>query len=88
MKTGIFSILSAMILFAVSSCVGPKEVEVHKLEGFALGTVWSVTIKGDMPDDMRDQIESLLTQADRSMSVFNPESTISKLNDNRSDRVA
>lgn len=82
-KKSIF-FLSALLLFAACK---PAEPQIHKLEGMALGTVWSVTIKGDMPDDMRERIESLLHDAEKSMSIFDPGSLISRLNNNRTDTL-
>ncbi len=76
-----------IIFFAVLS-VGCSRVEpVAKFEGFALGTVYSVSVKGDVPREIEARIDSVFAMAERSMSVFNKASLLSRLNRNETDLV-
>ncbi len=76
-------ILSAVGI--LMSCVPRPETTV--LEGFALGTTYSITIVGDVPADIRMRVDSVFAEADASMSVFNPESLLSRINRNETDSV-
>ncbi len=58
---------------------------VTTLNGTALGTVYQISVKGEMPDGLRDKLDSLFHAADGSLSVFNSDSRLSRINDNRTD---
>ncbi|MBP3332016.1 MAG: FAD:protein FMN transferase [Tidjanibacter sp.] len=64
---------------------GSREWAVKTLNGTALGTVYQVSVKGEMPEGLREGLDSLFRAADMSLSVFNPESRLSRINDNRTD---
>lgn len=57
------------------------------IEGFSLGTVYRITVKGDVPDGLGSSLDSLFTAADNSMSVFNANSLLSRLNRNETDSL-
>ncbi len=77
--------LLLLICIAGLSCT--RQVPVAKYEGFALGTVYSVTVKGAAPQGLEARIDSVFTMADRSMSVFNKTSLLSRINSNETDSV-
>lgn len=68
------------IMLALCSCG-----KVTRLDGFALGTVYSVTVKGNAPADLQQQLDSLYAATEASMSVFDPASRLSRLNRNETD---
>lgn len=79
----IFPVLTAIVLMC--SCSGNKESHVY--EGFALGTSYSVIVKGKAPGDMQEKINAVFDEANASVSVFNPNSLLSRINRNETDLV-
>ncbi|MDR3351269.1 MAG: FAD:protein FMN transferase [Prevotellaceae bacterium] len=73
-----YRILIACLLF--STCA-PRS-GYHILEGFTMGTTFRIVYEGAPPEAVRAGIDSLLAQIDRSLSVYNPQSLISKMNRN------
>jgi thiamine biosynthesis lipoprotein len=69
----LFLIISSFIF----SC--EEKVEFFKIEGETQGTTYSIIYEGDHPDLKKD-IDSLLNVFDMSMSTYEPNSTISKIN--------
>lgn len=61
----------------------PKEKQYLHRDGFVFGTVYSVTYSNPDNKDLSAQITSALTAVNNSLSMFNPESTISKINNNQ-----
>ncbi len=75
--------LIIVLLFA--SCT-PK-AEYYKLSGFALGTSYNLTVAlRDTTGLIRD-VEGLLAEVESSMSVYDPQSLLSRLNRNETDSV-
>ena len=54
-----------------------------KREGFVFGTVYRVTYSNPEGRDLSVQINNALLAVDNSLSMFNPNSTISKINNNQ-----
>ena len=54
------------------------------VEGFAQGTTWHITYKSFKGEDLKPQIDSILTAFDNSMSAYNKESLLTKINNNDS----
>lgn len=54
-------------------------------EGIAWNTLYHITY--DSPSDLSDSISRIFVEIDASLSPFNPESTVSKINDNRTESV-
>lgn len=61
----------------------PKDKEYLHRDGFIFGTVYSVTYSNPENKDLSLQINSALEAVNASLSMFNPESTISKVNNNQ-----
>lgn len=57
------------------------------VEGFALGTVYKVTVTDIAPDSLRQQVERVCAAAESSMSVFDPHSLLSRINRNETDSL-
>ena len=76
----IIGLLSAAVLF---SC-GGKESYIYE-EGITWNTVYHITYKSDR--NLSDSIQEIFKTIDGSLSPFNSESVVSKINDNRTDSV-
>lgn len=61
----------------------PKDKEYLHRDGFIFGTVYSVTYSNPENKDLSLQINSALEAVNASLSMFNQESTISKVNNNQ-----
>lgn len=83
-------ILTACLLFlgcvACSDKSGEKCV-LSKFDGFAQGTTYHIVVKSDRSVDLGGEIDSLLRVVDRSMSLYDAESLLSRLNRNETDSV-
>ena len=60
---------------------------VSRFDGFTQGTTYHILVKSDGPLHMENEIDSLLTEVDNSMSLYNPQSLLSRLNRNETDSV-
>ena len=71
-----------VILTIVSSVLGcAGDVKYETLEGFTQGTTYRITYSNDVPEiGVGDLVEGVLKKVDFSMSGYNPESTLSKVN--------
>lgn len=58
---------------------------VSRFDGFTQGTTYHILVKSDGPLHMEKEIDSLLTEVDNSMSLYNPQSLLSRLNRNETD---
>ena len=67
------------IVFLGWGCAG--DVKYETLEGFTQGTTYRITYSNDAPEiGVGDLVEGVLKKVDFSMSGYNPESTLSKVN--------
>lgn len=85
MKSTIKYIAAAVGAYWLLACSQRPAVPVT-LEGFALGTIYKVTVTDPAPDSLRQKVEAIFAEADSTMSVFNPRSLLSRLNRNETDR--
>lgn len=76
---------AAAVLLFFSGC--SRSAAVSKFEGFALGTVYSVTVVGESDGTLQAQIDDVFAYADSTMSVFNPNSLLSRINRNETDSL-
>ncbi|WP_300286199.1 FAD:protein FMN transferase [uncultured Alistipes sp.] len=83
-------ILTACLLFlgcvACSDKSGERSV-LSTFDGFAQGTTYHIVVKSDRSVELGDEIDSLLRGVDRSMSLYDAESLLSRLNRNETDSV-
>jgi thiamine biosynthesis lipoprotein len=75
-----------LILFAIGCTTKPMR-NYTKIEGFTQGTTYSITYFDSLARDFSPQFDSILQRVDGSMSIYNPNSTISKLNRNELDVI-
>lgn len=71
--------LVVLILFSCTSR------EYKKIRGFIFGTTYSITYETYSSQDFTSDIQKLMYRFDSSLSTFNPESVISKVNNNDPD---
>ena len=75
----------AIVLFVVLSCAESRNKKYYYYEGPIQGTSFHITYEWDK--DLTVQIDSLLNNFNKSLSNYDPESTISKINYNKSDVI-
>lgn len=83
--TAHFLLLAAYCLL-FTACA-PRTGDYYTLDGFTMGTTFHIVYEGAPPETMQAGIDSLLAQIDRSLSVYNPQSIISKVNRNEAVEV-
>lgn len=79
--------LIALFLFALAAFMllytPQKNTQYQHLDGFIFGTVYSITYSNPDNKNLSPQINNALQAVNTSLSMFNPESTISKINNNQ-----
>lgn len=63
----------------------PSNVSFQQNEGTIFGTVWHATYQSD--SSLQTSIIEVLQQVDASLSMFNPQSTLSRINRNESNKT-
>lgn len=83
MKKILFSILT-LLLIACGDSQLPKtqNTKYQKTQGFAQGTTWHITYKSFNNEDLTKQFDSILNVFDFSISAYNKESLLTKINNN------
>lgn len=81
-KTLITLFLFALAVFMLFYTPREKVQYLHR-DGFVFGTVYSVTYSNPNNNDLSVHITNALDAVNASLSMFNPESTISKINNNQ-----
>ena len=77
-----FLIIGTIIILSQSK---PAKPEFRKVQGLVFGTSYNITYFYNA--DLKSDIESTLAQVDSALSMFNPESTISAVNNEASIQV-
>ncbi len=72
------------LAFLVVIACQPKKSEYMKISGFAQGTTYSITYENSRNEDYSEDIDSILKAFDRSLSIYDSISIISRINDNDS----
>lgn len=76
-----FLIVSSVFIIRKHS----QSIIYYKYEGFIYGTTFHIVYQSDK--NMDDSISATLNAVDLSLSMFNPQSTISKINQNKTDKT-
>jgi len=78
--------ISILLLLVVGffSCKQPSPKRMH-LDGLAQGTYYSITYYDFEKRDFQDEVDSLLQAFDQSVSVYQPQSIVSRVNGNDND---
>ena len=81
----LFAVIAIVCLFFfLSSSKGGREAYLHN-EGTIFGTLYHAKYLYDK--DLKQEIEAELQKVDASLSMFNPQSTISRINRNETDET-
>lgn len=78
MKITEFLLIAALLLAACH----PKKSGYFKISGFAQGTSYSITYENSTNQDYTQDIDSILKAFDKSLSIYDPNSIISRMNNN------
>jgi len=70
-------------LIFLSAC-GTNQKAYYKFEGATMGTTYHITYEGTKPQSMNTAVDELLVNINKSLSTYDPNSTISKINNNTS----
>jgi FAD:protein FMN transferase len=71
-----------IIPFILFSCTKQYRGKYYRLSGFAQGTSWNITYASIDSINLKSDIDSILKAFDQSMSTYEPNSIISKINRN------
>ena len=77
--------LVALVVLAIAIVRNQKTTPYQHDTGFIFGTVYHVSYQSD--DNLKEDIEAELKRVDNSLSMFNPTSTISKVNQNKNPKL-
>ncbi|HKK80780.1 MAG TPA: FAD:protein FMN transferase, partial [Prolixibacteraceae bacterium] len=73
--------LLLVISFLLNSCQD-QNAQYIKNSGLIFGTYYQLTYESPDGEDFHPELKSLLNQLDNSFSTYNPNSTVSKVNQN------
>jgi FAD:protein FMN transferase len=73
--------LALIFLLFLNACQ-TKKSEYLKISGFAQGTSYHITYENSKGEDYSNEIDSILKAFDKSCSMYDPESIISRINSN------
>ena len=79
--------ISILFLFVLSliSCSEKDASAYEKFQGEAFGTSYNITVRIDSSDVEQRQIDSLIITVNKSLSTYDPNSIVSRINRNESD---
>jgi thiamine biosynthesis lipoprotein len=77
-----FSFLSFLLIFILASCNGNGEKKYISISNKALGTFYNITYFDDEQRNLQAAVDSVLDNFNMSLSAYNPNSIISKINKN------
>lgn len=90
-RNTLYCTLTAVLAVLFSACgntgKAPAPQEYLKLQGFALGTSYSIIMETADTTGFMASLDSLFKVVDNSMSVYNPNSLLNRLNRNETDSV-
>lgn len=74
-------LLASGLLYGLTAC-GPKRAPYATVDGFTQGSTYHIVYNDPQGRDLRTSIEELLEDFDNSLSVYNPSSLLTRLNEN------
>lgn len=77
----------ALILRDCSSNHSAEPLPTTKLSGQALGTIYNITVVGELPAEFQGRLDSLFAAANSSMSIFDKGSLLSRVNRGEEEEV-
>jgi len=70
----------ALVFVIFLTACQPKKSEYVKISGFAQGTTYNITYENSVNEDYSEAIDSILKSFDRSLSIYDSTSIISRVN--------
>jgi thiamine biosynthesis lipoprotein len=70
-----------VLVLLLTSCQ-PQKSEYFRISGFAQGTTYNITYENSNNEDYTYDIDSILKEFDKSLSIYDSTSIISRINDN------
>lgn len=86
MMKSLFSTLCAVLFITLTGC-GETRRSYTVIDGFAQGSTFHIVYYDSLGRDLRPEIEEFLEAFDQSLSVYNPNSLLSRINRNDPDAV-
>jgi thiamine biosynthesis lipoprotein len=80
--SGLTHVAAYAAIFILAAC-GAHQKSYQKIEGATMGTTYHIQYLGTQPETMKSEIDQLLVQVNRSLSTYDPTSTISLINSNQ-----
>lgn len=77
----------ALFFVSICLCACTPKVDYHTLGGFALGTSYNLKVSLKDTAGLQRDVDSLLAGVESSMSIYDPNSLLSRLNRNETDSV-
>lgn len=85
-----FNILLPLFLISITvfaSCETKSQYQQSVFDGFVQGSTYHIVIKDTKKHDVQEALDSIYKMIDMSMSVYEPNSLISKINRNETDSL-
>ena len=83
---GIGVFLGLVLLFGLPGCA-QREITRYEIRGLGEGTTYSIVYFNDRPSVTGREIDSIIAAFDASCSIYNPNSLLTRLNENLTDSV-
>lgn len=80
--TSYLIIQAAFAAFFLLAGCGANQITYYSIAGNTMGTTYHITYEGKLPKTLQSQVDSLLVNINKSMSTYDPNSIISKINRN------
>lgn len=77
-----FHFLALVALALLAGCSSPKKSEYLKIAGYAQGTTYHITYENSNKEDYTSDIDQILKDFDKSLSIYDSTSIISRINAN------
>ncbi|MBC8004269.1 MAG: FAD:protein FMN transferase [Verrucomicrobia bacterium] len=77
-----FALVVLSVVTACTSSKNPVKSEYQKISGYAQGTTYHITYENSNQEDYTADIETILKDFDKSLSIYDSTSLISRINDN------
>lgn len=77
-----FALVALSIITSCTSSKSPKKSEYQKISGYAQGTTYHITYENSNQEDYTAEIETILKDFDKSLSIYDSTSIISRINAN------
>jgi FAD:protein FMN transferase len=71
-----------LIFLSILACNKPKKTEYIRIAGLAQGTTYHIAYENSPGKNLQGSVDSILNEIDNTLSIYNPKSTITRINAN------